>query len=156
MARVRVVTDSACDLPGDLATELDIDIVPLTIRFGAEEFVDRQDLSPKEFWSRSATSAVLPETAAPSAGAFEAAFKKAAEAGADGVVCINLSSKLSATIQAAELAAKNVEGDIPVRVVDSLSVTMGLGLLCIEAARAAADGADLDAVAGTAEALVPR
>ena len=92
--KIRVVTDSACDLPAPLATELDIEIVPLTIRFGGDEFVDRQDLSPKEFWSRSATSAVLPETSAPSAGAFEAAFRRAAEAGADGVVCINLSSKL--------------------------------------------------------------
>ena len=156
MARVRVVTDSACDLPAPLAAELDIEIVPLTIRFGGEEFVDRQDLSPKEFWARSATSAVLPETSAPSAGAFEAAFRRAAEAGADGVVCINLSSKLSATIQAAELAAKNLDGELPVRVVDSLSVTMGLGLVCVAAARKAADGADLDEVTRTAEALVPK
>jgi DegV family protein with EDD domain len=144
MARVRVVTDSSCDLPADLATELDIDIVPLTIRFGSDEFVDRQDLSPKEFWSRSASSSVLPETSAPSAGAFEAAFRRAADAGADGVVCINLSSQLSATIQSAELAAKALDGELPVRVVDSLSVTMGLGLMCVEAARAAADGAELD------------
>ena len=49
MAGPRVVTDSSCDLPAGLAAELDIDIVPLTIRFGAEELVDRRDLSPKEF-----------------------------------------------------------------------------------------------------------
>ena len=84
MAGPRVVTDSSCDLPADLVAELDIEIVPLTIRFGAEELVDRQDLSPKEFWSRCATSPVLPETAAPSAGAFEAAYRREADAGADG------------------------------------------------------------------------
>src|SRR5437764_12871591 len=76
MAGPRVVTDSSCDLPADLVAELDIDIVPLTIRFGAEELVDRRDLSPKEFWARCTTSPVLPETSAPSAGAFEDAYRR--------------------------------------------------------------------------------
>ena len=156
MSGVRVVTDSSCDLPNDLAVEYEIEIVPLTIRFGAEEFVDRRDLSPKEFWARCATSPVLPETAAPSAGAFEEAFRRAAAAGADGVVCINLSSKLSATIQAAQMAAKAVEVDLPVRVIDSLSVTMGLGTMVLAAAKLAAEGKSLDDVAGAANDLVTR
>jgi DegV family protein with EDD domain len=156
MPGVRVVTDSACDLPNDLAVELDIDIVPLTIRFGDEEFVDRRDLSPKQFWARCATSPVLPETAAPSAGAFEEAFRAAKVAGAEGVVCINLSSKLSATYQAAQMAANTLEGDLPVRVVDSLSVTMGLGSIAIAAARLAAAGKSIDDVAGLAEDLSHR
>jgi DegV family protein with EDD domain len=156
MPGVRVVTDSACDLPNDLAVELDIDIVPLTIRFGDEEFVDRRDLSPKQFWARCATSPVLPETAAPSAGAFEEAFRAAKAAGAEGVVCINLSSKLSATYQAAQVAAKALEGDLPVRVVDSLSVTMGLGSIALAAARLAAAGKSIDDVAGAAEDLSHR
>jgi fatty acid-binding protein DegV len=82
---VHVVTDSACDLPQPLADELNIDIVPLTVRFGNEELVDRRDLSPSEFWARMSRSPVLPETAAPSPGSFEAAFRKALAAGADGV-----------------------------------------------------------------------
>ena len=156
MPGVRVVTDSACDLPNDLAVELDIDIVPLTIRFGDDEFVDRRDLSPKQFWARCATSPVLPETAAPSAGAFEEAFRAAKAAGAEGVVCINLSSKLSATYQAAQVAANALEGELPVRVVDSLSVTMGLGNIALTAARLAAAGKSIDDVAGAAEDLVRR
>ena len=156
MPGVRVVTDSACDLPNDLAAELDIDIVPLTIRFGDEEFVDRRDLSPKQFWARCATSPVLPETAAPSAGAFEEAFRAARAAGAEGVVCINLSSKLSATYQAAQVAANALEGELPVRVVDSLSVTMGLGSIALAAARLAAAGKSIDDVAGAAEDLSHR
>src|SRR2546425_9139354 len=112
MPGVRVVTDSSCDLPNDLAVELGIEIVPLTIRFGDEEFVDRRDLSPKEFWARCASSSVLPETAAPPPGAFEDVYRRAAQGGASGIVCINLSSKLSATIQSAEIAAKAVEGQI--------------------------------------------
>jgi DegV family protein with EDD domain len=156
MAPIRVVTDSACDLPPALAEEHHIEIVPLTIRFGDEELVDRRDLSPQEFWSRSARSPVLPETAAPSAGAFEQAYKKASDDGADGVVCITLSSALSATHQAASLAATSVADTIPVKVVDSKAVTMAQGLVAIEAAKMAAQGKGLDDVAGVAEDLCSR
>ena len=141
MAVVRVVTDSSCDLPTDVVQKHGITVVPLSIRFGEEEFVDGRDLTPSAFWARSAASAVLPSTAAPSPGAFEQAFRDAAAGGADGVVCINLSSKLSATIQAAETAAKAVAGEVPVRIVDSKSVSLGLGTICIAAAEAGAGGA---------------
>jgi DegV family protein with EDD domain len=151
MSAVRVVTDSACDLPDDLLAELKIGLVPLRIRFGEDELVDRVELSTKEFWRRSASSPTLPETSAPSPGAFEQEFRRLAAEGADGVVCVNLSSKLSATIEAARQAARATEGVIPVRVVDSLSVTMGEGLVVIEAARAASAGGSLDEVVAAAE-----
>ena len=144
---VRVVTDSSCDLPVARAAELGIEIVPLTIRFGDQEFVDRVELTNDEFWRKVATSDVLPETAAPSAGAFESTFQRLAADGADGIVCINLSSRLSATMQSAQVAAKALKGTCPVEVVDSLSVSMGLGLQCINAVRMAGEGAELDAVA---------
>lgn len=148
---VAVVTDSASDLPAELAAANGITVVPLAIRFGDEELVDGRDLTPAQFWARCAASSVLPETSAPSPGAFEAAFRAAAGAGAAGVVCVNLSAKLSATIQAAQAAAKAVEGAIPVRVVDSRSVTMGLGMIVLAAARAGATTDDVDAVAAVAE-----
>jgi DegV family protein with EDD domain len=144
---VRVVTDSSCDLPVARAAALGIEIVPLTIRFGDQEFVDRVELTNEEFWRKVATSDVLPETAAPSAGAFESTFQRLAADGADGIVCINLSSRLSATMQSAQVAAKALKGTCPVEVVDSLSVSMGLGLQCINAVRMAGEGAELDAVA---------
>ncbi|MEA2716906.1 MAG: fatty acid kinase fatty acid binding subunit, partial [Actinomycetota bacterium] len=130
--------------------------VPLTIRFGEEEFVDGRDLTPSAFWARSAASAVLPSTAAPSPGAFEQAFRDAAAAGATGVVCVNLSSKLSATIQAAEAAAKALAGELDVRTVDSKSVSLGLGTIVIEAARAGARGASVDEVATLAAGMGAR
>jgi DegV family protein with EDD domain len=156
MPGVKIVTDSACDLPANLVRELDITVVPLTIRFGEEEFVDGRDLTPAEFWDRCAKSAVLPETAAPAPGAFDQAFRAAAEAGADGVLCINLSGKLSATGQSAATAAQGLFDVIPVRLVDSRSITLGLGLIVLEAARMAAEGADLDTVTAAAEDLVGR
>jgi DegV family protein with EDD domain len=154
VAGVRVVTDSACDLQDQTLTEMGIGLVPLRIRFGAEELIDREELSTKEFWSRCASSHELPATAAPSPGQFQEAFESMAAAGADGVVCVNLSSKMSATIESARQAARALEGRFPVRVVDSMSVTLGLGLVVTEAARAAADGAALDDVVSAAERAV--
>lgn len=143
---VRVVTDSACDLPPELIEKLGIEVVPLTIRFGDEELVDRVELSTDDFWRRVVTSESLPETSAPSAGAFEARFRELAADGATGVVCVSLSSRLSATMQAAQVAAKAVSDAVPVEVIDSLSVSLGLGQLAITAAELAAGGADLAAV----------
>ncbi len=142
MSGVRIVTDSACDLSPELAASLDIRVVPLTIRFGSDEFVDRQDLTPEAFWARCAASSELPETAAPSPGSFQAAFEEAAAAGADGVVCITISSKLSATYQSALAGAQ--AASIPVRVIDSESVTMGQGLLAVAAAEDAQRGVGLE------------
>jgi DegV family protein with EDD domain len=145
------VTDSSCDLPPNLVDELDIEIVPLTIRIGTEEFVDRRDLTPKEFWARCAQSPALPETSAPSPGAFEEAFRAAATGGHEGAVCINLSGGLSATLQAAQLAAETVADVIPVRVVDSRHVSMSLGLMVLSAARLAQAGKGLEDVASSAQ-----
>ena len=156
MSNVKIVTDSACDLADADTNALNIEVVPLTIRFGNEEFVDRRDLSPKEFWRRVAASPVLPETAAPSPGAFEQAYRRAASEGASAVVCINLSSKLSATYASAELAATSVRPGIDVRVVDSLSITMGQGSMVRVAATMAAAGAGPDEIIATVEAMKSR
>lgn len=156
MSGIRVVTDSSCDLPNDIVEELGIEIVPLTIRFGDQEFVDRRDLSPAEFWARCAASPLLPETAAPSPGAFEQAYRKLADEGADGILALTISSALSATGQAAELAAQAVKDDIPVRTIDSRMVSMGLGLMAVASARLAAAGKGMDDVAGAALDLIPR
>jgi len=143
---IRVVTDSSCDLPQGLVDALRIEIVPLTIRFGSEEFVDREELSTDEFWRRLETSKVLPETAAPSAGAFEQRFRDLVSRGATGIVCVNLSSHLSATMQSAQVAAAAVSKDVPVQVIDSRSASMGLGNLVLTAARRAADSDSLESI----------
>ncbi len=153
---VRIVTDSSCDLTEEEATANGIEVVPLTIRFGDEELEDRTQLSVEAFYERLATSSVLPETAAPAPGKFEAAFRRQAAAGADAVVCINLSSGLSATMQSANNAATAVAGDLPVHVVDSRSITSGLGTQVLLAAEAAAGGASADDVVALVQDLVRR
>ncbi len=156
MARIRVVTDSACDLSADMAEERGLTIVPLSIRFGSEEFVDGSTLSTDEFWVRCKASPVLPETSAPSPGAFQEAFVAAAEAGYDGVLSLSLSSEVSATYQSAVAAAKAVGDRIPVRTVDSRSLTMGLGLMALDVADLASGGADLDELIDRVTSLIPR
>jgi DegV family protein with EDD domain len=152
---VRIVTDSACDLSQELVDQHGIEVVPLTIRFGDEEFVDRTELSVDDFYARMAASDTLPETAAPSPGAFEQAFRSVG-AGGDEVVCINLSAALSATMQSAATAAKSLEGEVPVTVLDSKALTIGLGNIVVAAADAASQGASREDVAALVDALSDR
>lgn len=156
MTGVHIVTDSSCDLSEAETTTNGIGVVPLSIRFGDEEFIDREELSVEAFYGKMASTGLLPETAAPSPGRFEQAFRGAAAVGASAVVCINLSGELSATVQSARNAATAVAGDIDVRVIDSRSLTGGLGTMVLEAAAAARNGADADAVVALVESMIPR
>ena len=153
---IRLVTDSACDLPQSVIDQYGIIVVPLTIRFGDTDYVDREAFTPKEFWAKCASSPVLPETAAPAPGQFEQAYRQLKAEGATGVVVVSLSSALSATMQSAEIAARSVAGDIPVKVVDSRSVSMGQGIIVRACAQAAGAGAGLDEVAAKGENLSRR
>jgi DegV family protein with EDD domain len=129
--------------------------VPLTIRFGTEELEDRRQLSPEEFWSRCAGKGALPETAAPSPGSFVAAYQQAADEGAAAVLCLTLSAGVSGTYGSALTAADTFSG-IPVRVVDTRTLTMGQGLLVIAAAEEAAAGMGLDDLVAATESRIPR
>ncbi len=153
---VRIITDSACDLPQSVADELGIEIVPLSIRFGNDEFIDRCDLTPAQFWARSRASAQLPETAAPSPGQFEQTYRSVMSTGATGIVVISLSAGLSATMQSAELAARAVADEIEISVIDSRSATLGLGIIVAACARAAKGGASFADVTKMAADLAQR
>ncbi|MDH4168016.1 MAG: DegV family protein [Acidimicrobiia bacterium] len=156
MSGIRIVTDSACDLTDEELTEYGIEMVPLTIRFGDEEFVDRVELSIAEFYRRLAESDHLPETSAPAPGKFAEVFQRLLDDGAEAIVCINLSAALSATMQAAETAVKELEGDPDIRVIDSRSITAGLGAMVLAAAQAAATGATADEIEALVEDLSAR
>jgi DegV family protein with EDD domain len=155
MPGIRIVTDSACDLSDQLVHAHRIGVVPLTIRFGEEEFEDRRQLSPETFWERCKGKGALPETAAPSPGSFVAAYQSAADDGADGVLCLTISSGVSGTYASALTAAESFDA-VPVRVVDTRSVTMGQGLLVLAAAEEAAAGAGLEQLVAATESRIPR
>ena len=153
---VRIVTDSSCDLPQAMADALGIRIVPLSVRFGDTEYIDRTTITATEFWSQCAASATLPETAAPSPGSFEETYRSLAAEGATAIVVVALSSDLSATMQSAELAARAVSPGIDVRIVDSRNASMGLGLTVLACAELAKTGASADEVVARAQSVIPR
>jgi DegV family protein with EDD domain len=154
MPGVFVVTDSSCDLEQEEIDSFNIEIVPLTIRFGSEEFTDRQDLSVEDFYQRMANTEDLPQTACPSPGAFEQAFRNASDA--DAVVCLTISSELSTTFQSALTAAAAFNGRMVIHVIDSRTVSSGLGTLVIEAAKVAAEGTDISTVLRRVSDLISR
>jgi DegV family protein with EDD domain len=153
---IRIVTDSACDLPQQLVDQHRITIVPLSIRFGDKEYIDRKDLTKEQFWQMCSSSPVLPETAAPSPGQFETEFRRLKQEGATGIVVVSLSSDLSATMQSAELAARAVAGDIDVRIVDSRSASIGEGITAVACAKKAAAGAGIDEVVALGKQLAEK
>lgn len=138
---VKIVTDSTSDLPVELAKELDISVVPLMVRFGSETYKDGVDLSADQFYQKLVHSSVLPTTAAPAPGLFSELYENLVNEGHD-VLSIHISSKLSGTYDSAILGKEQVK-EGKVEVIDSFSVSMGLGLLATTAARAARDGAEL-------------
>lgn len=147
MGTIAVITDSGADFPP--GTDLPR-TVPLKVRFGDEELPTDQDLTPREFWRRCSASRDLPATSAPSIGEFRHSFQHAANDGFSGILCVTLSSRLSATYQAALAASEQVRQEIPVVVIDSLSVSAGQGLLVREVTERAESETDLSALAAYA------
>lgn len=156
MSGVYIVSDSSCDLERAETNALKIEVVPLSIRFGNEEFTDRHDLSVDDFYVRMSNSDELPQTACPSPGAFDQAFCNASDAGADAVICLTISSELSNTYQSARTAASGWGGPMPVHVIDTRSASSGLGTLVLEAAKTAGGGADAASVLRLVDGLIPR
>ncbi|HEX6936822.1 MAG TPA: DegV family protein [Actinomycetes bacterium] len=147
MSRVAVVTDSTCYLPAQLVRECDIEVVPLQVVIGGTAYDEGGETSSATV-AQALRSWTPVTTSRPGPAAFADAYERAAERGCDGVVSVHLSSKMSGTVESAELAAK--ESPVRVEVVDSRSLGMGLGFAVLAAARAALDGGTVDDVAGVA------
>ena len=148
---VAVVTDSTAYLPADLAD--DITVVPLTVIIDGVEGLEGEQIGPAEVATALAERPAGVTTSRPAPEQFAATYRRLLAAGADGVVSVHLSAELSGTYEAAALAAADVAPDRVV-VVDSRSTGMGLGFCALAAARAAATGAELTAVAEAARAAV--
>ncbi len=147
---VRIVTDSTSDIPKAIADELRITIVPLTIAFGTQAYRDGLDLSADDFYARLSHEKDLPATSQPPPALFQHAYEHLITQG--DVVSVHLSHKFSGTIETARRVALETAPD-KITVVDSGSVSMGLGLCAIAAARAAQGGAGRAECAAAAEAV---
>ena len=152
---IKIVTDSTSDLPDDLADSLGVSIVPVNIIFGQEQFKDRVEITPAQFYERLVDSPVHPTTSAPSIGQFVEAYESAG-GDADGIVSIHVSAKLSATYNAAVQASKQVNLDCPIEAIDSEQASSGLGLAVVAATKSAVGGADFETVVGIARSANDR
>lgn len=153
---VRVVTDSTADLPDSIATSLDITVVPLHIYFGDEHFEDGCTITRDEFYQRlAAPGQAFPRTSAPSSGEFEQVYMRLSGE-AEAIVSIHLSQKLSATFSAATVACSTMQQRCHIDVVDSATASLALGLLVVQAAQMAQDGATLQEIIRATKASIPR
>lgn len=152
MPSVAIITDTDASLPLDLAKEYNIVQVPIIIQFGDESFRDVYDLDNAAVFSRIDREGKLPSTAAPSPGDFLEAYKSAFDSGAEQVLCLTISSEMSAVYSAARTAAEMLP-DRKIRVVDTRTLAFAEGLMAIEAAKAIAAGASVDEAVAAAEDL---
>ena len=152
MGRISIVTDSTSDIPEYLIGDLDITVVPLKIYFGEEEYREGIDITPNEFYAKLKTFDGFPRTSQPSPADFAKCYKELAEKGSNHIISIHLSSKLSGTYQSACLAKDMV--DVPVDVIDSKGASIIIGLMVLEAAKAAKQGKDKEYILGMLHELI--
>ena len=153
---VRVVTDSTVDLSPQVAKELRVAVVPLSVIFGQEVYKEGVELSHDAFYEKLAHSPNLPTTSAPSIGDFLAAYEPLL-ADNDEIISIHLSSKLSATYNNACQATQQLaDRSARIKVIDSQVISMAMGFIVLDAARAANDGASLEQVKALVERSIPR
>jgi DegV family protein with EDD domain len=142
---VRIVTDSTSDISPRVAEELGITVVPVYVRFGEKVYRDGVDISQDEFYQKLAQSPVHASTSQPSPGDFADVYSRLSKE-TEEVVSIHLSSKVSGTYDSALLGRELAQTKCHIEVVDSLSVSMGLGLITMAGARLAKTGESLQEV----------
>jgi DegV family protein with EDD domain len=139
---VKIVTDTTADLPASIVADLGIKVVPQYVRFGDQIYRDLVEISYDEFYRRLQNDQVHPSTSQPSPKDFVDVYKSILPA-KDGIISLHLSKKLSGTYDSALQAKQLMIKDAVIEVIDTQSVSMGLGLLAILAARMAKQGASL-------------
>jgi DegV family protein with EDD domain len=142
---VRIVTDSTADLTPELTRGLGITVVPVYVRFGHESYRDGIDISREEFYKRLVTSPVHPTTSQPTPADFAQVYRELSRE-TDKIVSIHVSGKLSGTYNSALQGKELAETKCDIKVIDSESVTMGLGIITLAAARLAKSGESLQKV----------
>lgn len=147
---IRIVTDSTSDLSESLAAEHGVVVLPAYVNVGEESYLDRVELSRREFYERLPSLPEPPTTAAPAVGAFTEAYEKLAAEGATEILSIHLSATLSGMLNAARLGAQATDA-VQVTLFDSRQISMGLGLLALTAAQDATAGRAMEEITAALE-----
>lgn len=155
MSKIAIITDTDSSLPNDLAAQHNIRQVPINIHFGQEEFQTNVNINDDELFARIDRDNKLPTTSAPTPGQFVKAYQDAFDSGADSIICICVSSEISATYKAASTAAETFEGR-DIEVVDSRTLSMAQGFIVLAAAEAAQQGTSKEEIIAQALAVGER
>lgn len=154
MARVKLFSDSTCDLTPELVQQYGIGIVPLYVHFGEEAYKDGVEMTTPLLYKKVEETGILPTTAAPSPGDIMQAFRPHVDAGED-IIFIGISTGMSATVNNARLAAAEFPSG-KIAVVDSRNVSTGIALLLLKAADFAAQGMGIHDIAAKVSALTSK
>jgi DegV family protein with EDD domain len=149
MSKIAIISDTDASLPAEIAARHNIQLVPITIHFGEESFLTDDDINDEQLFDRVDRDGVLPTTSAPSPGAFSEAYEAAFAAGAESVICLNVSAEISATYAAA-VAARDMHPQRDITVIDSRSLSMAQGFAVLAAAEAAESGASKEEIIAAA------
>jgi DegV family protein with EDD domain len=141
-SKIAIITDSTANLPDDIIAKYNIHVVPLTVNWGGQSYLDGIDITPAAFYERLATDKESPTTSQPSAGQFEEVFSKLAES-YESIVGVFVSEPLSGTLDSARTAHSTMP-DFPIEIIDSRSISFGLGYMVLAAARAAEERATVE------------
>lgn len=152
---IRIVTDSTCDLPEEVAKSLEIEILPLHINIGERTYLDGVELTRSEFYARLPGYSPAPKTAAPGPEVFTQAYERLAGEGAFAILSIHISETLSATVNSARTAAAQFTR-IPVTVLDSSQLSLGTGFLVEKAAQMAQAGKKMEEIISALQNLMKR
>jgi DegV family protein with EDD domain len=153
--RVAIVTDSTADLPDEVRERHGITMLPLNVHLGGRTWRDQVDLTTPQFMELLAHTDEFPTTSQPATGVFEQVFRELAETH-DEIVCVLISSRLSGTVQSAQIAADAVKDTIRVEVVDSLNASLGCGFQVLHAQRLADAGERAEPIASQLRAQTGR
>lgn len=145
MAELVIVTDSTADIPPAVREKYGIEVVPLEVIFGDEVYKDGVDITSAEFFDRLESSSVMPRTSQPSPGDFARIYKKLLDQQKE-IISIHISAELSGTVHSAYMGRKLVGGGSKIDIVDSRLVSLALGLIVVEAAKAVSAGKQKDYV----------
>jgi DegV family protein with EDD domain len=154
MKKIKLVTDSTCDLSPDLIKQYDIEVIPLYVNFKEKSYLDGVDINVPRMYQMVSESNELPKTAAPSPGVFEESFKKYLEDDYD-VIYMGIGSKFSASFNAARIA-KDLLDSNRIFLIDSLNLSSGTGLLLLKAGEMIKAGHSAEDIKEKIEALVPK
>ncbi len=146
---VHIVTDSTVDLPTEQTEAAGITVVPLTVFFGDEAYLDGIELDNAGFYRKLQANKDLPTTSQPSPAKFHEAYTRLIEEGADGILSVHLSSQLSGTYQSANNASRSLPEDvkkIPIEVIDSQTISAGMSRAILHAAKEAREGLSLEEI----------